>query len=176
MQLIELTAEYPREYKNFFLQGLREHQDCFRTSPADEMWAYFPTEGTAESFTLAAISEQEELMGVVSLERETAGKMRHKALLYRMYVSARFAGSGIGKALIRATLEQARQLPNLEQIYLTVMASNFKAKNLYQSFGFELFSHEKNAIKNPDGTYLHEEQMVLFLGAASSESNQVALL
>ncbi|QMU28466.1 GNAT family N-acetyltransferase [Adhaeribacter radiodurans] len=163
MHLIELTAIYPLDYKAFFQQGLRDHPDCFRTSPGDERWAYFPTEGTPESFTLAAITEQQELMGVVSFERETSRNMRHKALLYRMYVSKQFAGNGIGKFLIQNTLDRARQLPGLEQVFLTVIASNVKAKSLYSSFGFEQFSHEKNAIKTSAGIYYHEEQMVLFL-------------
>ncbi|PSR52954.1 GNAT family N-acetyltransferase [Adhaeribacter arboris] len=163
MQIIELTASHSLNYKNFFLQGLRDHPDCFRTSPSDERWAYFPTEGTAESFTLAAVTEQEELMGVVSFERDTSRNMRHKALLYRMYVSNHFAGKGIGKTLIQNTLNRARQIPGLEQVYLTVIASNIKAKKLYSSFGFEPFSHEKNAIKTAAGIYYHEEQMVLFL-------------
>lgn len=163
MRLVELTARKPLNYKNFFLQGLREHPDCFRTSPADELWAYFPTEGTVESFTLAALSDQDEITGVISFERETSGNMRHKALLYRMYVGQLFAGQGIGKILIKNTIARARQLDGLEQIYLTVIASNLKAKSLYQSFGFEAFSHEKNAIKTPAGVYYHEEQMVLFL-------------
>ncbi len=163
MYLIELTSESPHEYYRFFLQGLRKHQDCFRTSPADETGVYFPTEGTDESFTLAALSEQNELMGVVSFERESASKMKHKGLLFRMYVADQFAGQGIGKHLIDATVARARSLPGLEQIYLTVIATNTRAKYLYQSFGFNVFSHEKNALKNPDGTYFHEEQMVLFL-------------
>ena len=163
MRLIELTTEQPHNYKKFFLQGLRDHQDCFRTSASDEMRVYFPTDGTPESFTLAAVSDQDELLGVVSFERESTGKMKHKALLFRMYVTAQFAGRGLGQALMEATLARARQLAGLEQIHLTVIASNLRAKRLYERFGFEVFSHEKNAIKNPDGTYFHEEQMVLFL-------------
>ena len=163
MRLIELTEEKPFDYKDFFLQGLREHPDCFRTTPADELWAYFPTENTPESFTLATVTDLNELTGVVSFDREIAGNMRHKGLLYRMYVDVRCSGQGTGKALIQATLDRARLLPGLEQIYLTVIATNTKAKNLYKSFGFEVFSHEKNAIKTPEGLYYHEEQMVLFL-------------
>ncbi|QNF35095.1 GNAT family N-acetyltransferase [Adhaeribacter swui] len=163
MRLVELTSQKPLNYKNFFLQGLRDHPDCFRTSPADDLWTYFPTEGSSESFTLAVITSTEELMGVVSMERETSANMRHKALLYRMYVGLPYAGQGIGKILIQNTIAKARRLPGLEQIYLTVIASNVKAKKLYQSFGFEVFSHEKNALKTPAGVYYHEEQMVLFL-------------
>ena len=95
-------------------------------------------------------------------EGENREKLRHKGLLFRMYVSANSAGKGIGRALIQAVIDRARRLPNLEQINLTVVASNERAVRLYASFGFVPFSHEERAIKY-NGQYFNELTMALRL-------------
>ena len=41
------------------------------------------------------------------------------------------------------------------------------ARRLYASFGFETYGREQHATKLPDGSYVDEELMVLFLGEAS---------
>lgn len=50
----------------------------------------------------------------------------------------------------------------MEQINLTVIATNTVAKRQYEKLGFHSFALEKNAIKD-NGVYYDEEQMVLFL-------------
>ncbi|MES2732327.1 MAG: GNAT family N-acetyltransferase [Bacteroidota bacterium] len=164
MNIIELTIANNYQYKSFFTQGVVAHQDCFRMSPSDEQYEPFPTRGTADSFTLGVISEKGELMGVVSFQREgaTREKLRHKGLLFRMYVAADHGGKGVGRQLVAEVISRARKLTGIEQINLTVIASNDKAKRLYSQFGFETFSVEKNAIKAGE-QYYTEEQMVLFL-------------
>jgi ribosomal protein S18 acetylase RimI-like enzyme len=164
MHIIELTETHSFDYLAFFNQGLLDHRDCFRISPTDARREPFPTRATADSFTLGALNDTNELMGVVSFQREgqTREKLRHKGLLFRMYVSQHYSGQGIGKRLIEETVLRARLLPEMEQINLTVIASNTAAKKLYEKFGFRTFSVEKNAIK--DGNlYYTEESMVLFL-------------
>jgi ribosomal protein S18 acetylase RimI-like enzyme len=164
MKIVEIKTKTDFDYKNFFLQGLREHEDSFRISPNDEFQAHFPTQNRADSFTLGVISDANELLGVVSFEREGffREKLRHKGLLFRMYVAKSASGRGVGKILIREVIERAKRLGDIEQINLTVVAANERAKGLYQLFGFRNFSVEKNAIKYK-GKYFDEETMVLFL-------------
>lgn len=166
MKIVEIKSDAEFGYKNFFLQGLREHEDSFRISPDDEFQAEFPTQNARDSFTLGAISGDGDktLLGVVSFEREGAAreKLRHKGLLFRMYVDERASGQGIGKQLLRAVIARAESLGDIEQINLTVVGSNKRAKALYDLFGFEIFSIEINSIKYK-GKYFDEETMVLFL-------------
>lgn len=164
-QLIDLTEGDTAPYQGFLMTGLRDHADAFRLSVGDEAGAAFPTRGTADSFTVAAVDTATgRWLGVVSFAREgdTREKLRHKGLLFRMYVSADSAGKGIGRALIQAVIDRARRLPNLEQINLTVIASNERAVRLYTSFGFVPFSREERAIKY-NGTYFDEMTMALRL-------------
>jgi cyclohexyl-isocyanide hydratase len=164
MKIIELTEVDAASYKTCFLRGLTGHADCFRISPRDEAREPFPTRGQPDSFTLAAVSDSSEWMGVVSFQREglTREKLRHKGLLFRMYVSREHGGKGVGQYLVEEVITRAKRLPDLEQINLTVVASNQRAKNLYTRLGFVTFSVEKNAIKL-ENQYLDEEQMVLRL-------------
>jgi GNAT superfamily N-acetyltransferase len=167
MKIVEIKTETDLDYKNFFLAGLREYEESFRISPQDELEAAFPTRGTADSFTLGAVSDDDGallLLGVVSFERDgaTREKLRHKGLLFRMYVARRASGQGIGKILIREVIDRARRIDGIEQINLTVVAANERAKGIYAMFGFETFSIEKRAIKYK-GKYFDEETMVLFL-------------
>ncbi len=167
MKIMELTQEQSSPYKSFFLRGLTQHGDCFRISPRDESREPFPTKGTPDSFTLAAISEADEWMGVVSFQQEgeRRERLRHKGLLFRMYVAAEHGGKGVGQELLQGVIQRARALTNLEQINLTVIASNQRAKRLYERVGFTTFSVEKKAIKFGN-EYFTEEQMVLFLHPA----------
>lgn len=159
----EIKSDQNEMYKNFLQIGLINNEDSFRISPNDDLQTNFPTNGTKDSFTIGAYVENK-LAGIVSFTRDgnDREKLRHKGILYRMYVSAAYRGLGIAKILIENVIIRAKQLENMEQINLTVISNNIKAKNIYINFGFETFSTEKNAIKWKNN-YFDEESMVLFL-------------
>ena len=115
-----------------------------------------------DAFTLGALGEDNDLVGTVSFERETRVKLRHKGLIYRMYVRSDAAGRGIGRQLIQAAVARASQIHGLEQLNLTVVATNARAKHLYASEGFVSFALEQRGLKM-GAHYVNEEQMVLRL-------------
>ncbi|MFD2574217.1 GNAT family N-acetyltransferase [Spirosoma soli] len=164
MNLVELTAEQSFNYHQFMLNGLQKHRNCFRISAADQVNEPFPTRATPDSFTLGILTNTNELAGVVSFQREgqTREKIRHKGLLFRMYVASEYGGQGLGRLLLEETIRRARLLPAMEQINLTVITTNTVAKRQYEKVGFRSFALERNAIKDGD-TYYDEEQMALFL-------------
>ena len=149
-------------YRALLMPGLEQDADSFRISPDDERNAPFPTHNRPDSFTLGTFAGGQ-LAGIVSFQREGADrvKLRHKGLLFRMYVSPDFRGQGLAGLLIQEVIDRARQLDGMEQINLTVVTTN-PAKRLYERFGFRSFSLEERAIKW-QGTYLTEEAMKLIL-------------
>ena len=163
MEVREIRSTDAAAYQAFFLKGLVEDEASFRISPDDEKEAPFPTGDMPDSFTLGAY-ENGRLAGVVSFQREGRDrrKLRHKGLLFRMYVDPQCRGKGMGRALIEALRQRVETLGDVEQINLTVVSSNPVAKKLYERFGFVSFAVEKNALKWK-GRYYAEEQMVLFL-------------
>jgi ribosomal protein S18 acetylase RimI-like enzyme len=163
MMIKEITLENNYGYQAFFVEGLTRHGEYFKMSPDEQH--LFPTKGTSHSFTLAALDDANQLMGVVSFQRlmENRKKLAHKGELIRMYVAGENAGKNVGTALIEHLINRVRtELPEIEQINLNVATKNEKAKNLYRKFGFEHFGTERNAIKL-NGKYIDDDYMVLHL-------------
>jgi ribosomal protein S18 acetylase RimI-like enzyme len=161
--IIEIKSDQVEHYKQFMTLGLINDEENFRITPNDDLNAPFPTEDTLDSFTLGAYSGNE-LVGVVSFTRDGKNreKLKHKGILFRMYVSKNFRGQGIAKKLIAEVIERVKQISDIEQINLTVIANNDKAKKLYEKFGFVTFGSESKAIKWKE-KYFTEDQMVLRL-------------
>lgn len=99
--------------------------------------------------------ENDELVGLVALGRESMHKLAHKALIWGMYVAPEARGKGIGRALLLEALSLARSVAGILQVNLRVNASNEGAIRLYESVGFKTFGHEPGAML-VDGE-LHDE-------------------
>jgi GNAT superfamily N-acetyltransferase len=163
IEIIEIKSDQIKQYKTFLTFGLVNDEENFRITPNDDLNAAFPTKDKVDSFTLGAFSDNQ-LAGIVSFARDGGDreKLRHKGILFRMYVYKHFRGQGIAKKLIQALLERVKQIADIEQINLTVISNNDNAKTLYEKFGFVTFGSESNAIKWK-GKYFTEDQMTLKL-------------
>jgi ribosomal protein S18 acetylase RimI-like enzyme len=113
----------------------------------------------AGNFTLGAF-EDGRLAGMATFVRDTGVKDRHKGRIYGVYVSAAHRGKGIGRALIGELLERATRDSTVEQILLAVGTVQTAAKQLYSSFGFEVYGTEPRGLK-VGSTYVDEDHMIL---------------
>jgi RimJ/RimL family protein N-acetyltransferase len=161
--ILKINSDQLIAYQNFLTIGLLNDEKNFRITPTDDFNTAFPTNDQNDSFTLGAY-DMNTLVGVVSFERDGKNreKLRHKGILFRMYVAENFRGKGIAKQLIEELLKHVKKIKDIEQINLTVIANNTNAKKLYEKLGFITFGSEKNAIKWK-GEYFTEDQMVLTL-------------
>jgi len=50
-------------------------------------------------------------------------------------------------------IEEAKQLPDVEQVILAVLSGNEAAQSLYESLGFEVYAEDPDSVKLEDGTY-----------------------
>jgi ribosomal protein S18 acetylase RimI-like enzyme len=116
---------------------------------------------TPHFFTFGAFVDSK-LSGVVTLIVETKEKTKHKANIVAMYVCPEKRKSGIGRVLMTEAIHKAKEIKEVEQIYLSVTSSNTPAKKLYQSLCFETYGIDKNGLKVED-TYYDDELMVLVL-------------
>lgn len=139
MKIKRLNKSFSEEYVNLMVRAVGQQPESFRINVADVSGAPPFAVETDDNFTLGAFNESEKLIGVVSFAREKQEKLRHKGLIYRMYVASRSAGKGIGRALLRAAIERARTVHDLEQVNLTVVASNDRAKIFIEVKGLRLF-------------------------------------
>jgi len=149
-------------YRGLWLEALRDYAPYFRIAAEDDSVLPIPTRFARDSFTLGAFYGQR-LVGILSLNRETGAKLRHKALLFRMFVHPDAAGRGTGRSLLREAITQAESVGDLRQLHLTVLATNQKAWGLYRSMGFVEFALERESVLIGD-QYVDEVQMARFLG------------
>ncbi len=68
-------------------------------------------------------------------------------------------GMGIGGKMMETCLAWCRE-HGAEQVELEVVANNYRALQMYLSFGFKITGRRPNGIKYADGTYADEYQMV----------------
>jgi GNAT superfamily N-acetyltransferase len=146
-----LSADDAAAYNDFFRQGVVDHPDTLRISPADMAAAPFKTVHGSEGTTFAARDAHGTWLGVVTVEREQGReKRRHIAWVLRMYVAQSKAGAGVGRALMKAALARARELPGVAKLNLTVAAHNARAVGLYESEGFRTIAREVDAFRDPE--------------------------
>ena len=157
----EIQTGQAKTYNVFIGRGLIEDASHFRISPADAVDSALPTTGRPDSFTLGAFVGTE-LAGVGSFERDGKNreKLRHKGILFRVYVAPEFRGRGIAGSICREIISRARQLPNMDAITLTVIGGNAAAKRIYESLGFVTYGSEPAAIKW-NAEYFDEDLMRL---------------
>jgi RimJ/RimL family protein N-acetyltransferase len=148
-------------YRTLWSEAITQYGEHFRTALEDAAPAGIPTSFQPDSYTLGAF-EGGKLIGVVSVAREQGAKLRHKALLSRMFIHPDAAGLGLGKLMLHETIMLAVSVPDLRQIYLTVLETNEPAQRLYAAAGFRSYSHEPDAVKIGDA-FVAELQMVRFL-------------
>lgn len=159
-----ITQEHEKvSYYKLLIKAITDEPQFFRISSSDMEGEVFPTQDTFENFTLGAFNDEGELVGTVGFKRDNFLKLNHKGLIFRMYVSEKAKGQGLGRMLLMALIERAKQGEGLRQLYLTVVSSNQRAINLYLSAGFELYSREKGSIRMAENEFVDEDSMILYV-------------
>lgn len=165
MEIRQLHPDDAEAYFALRLEALQINPEAFGSSYEEEK--DYPLSRTQSrlsdpaSYVYGAFVEKD-LVGVVTLMRETKIKMSHRANIYAVYVTPKRRGKGVAKQLLKATIEKSRDLQGIEQVYLAVVAENTAAKKVYRAFGFETYGIDRKAIKI-NGKYYDEELMVLYL-------------
>jgi GNAT superfamily N-acetyltransferase len=139
-----------------FGRSAEEHR-----STTIEMTVQRISDAPAGSFHLGAF-EEAQLIGMATFIRNIGLKERHKGEIVGVYVTAAKRRYGVGRALLAALIERARQDSSLEQILLTVATRQHAATQLYSDLGFKAYGIEPNALKI-GSTYIDEAHMVLRL-------------
>jgi RimJ/RimL family protein N-acetyltransferase len=155
-----LLAADAEAFQNLRLEAFRLEPRCFRYAPEDEA-EIGPAEsaGRLERDFVVGYFADGALAGAAGLTFYAGAKLRHKALLWGMYLRAAHRGSGAADRMMAALIEQARA--RVELITLTVVDENARAKRFYERWGFETYGVERHAAKLGDGDYLDEALLAL---------------
>lgn len=90
---------------------------------------------------------QAQLLGSIALEREDRIKKRHCAHMVGMMVSPAAQGQGMATQLVAHCIGHAASCAHLEQLLLTVTASNAHVVRLYERAGFVPYGLLPRAIR-----------------------------
>jgi ribosomal protein S18 acetylase RimI-like enzyme len=141
-------------------QAFGESADEHRAT-SDETVASRLRAASLDNFVLGAFIDGQ-LVGTAGFLRNPTLKRKHKGRVWGMYVLDSARGQGLGRALLGALLERVSQLPDLEEVQLSVAVSQVAAQNLYASFGFKSYGREHRALRVGE-QFIDEDYMVLNL-------------
>ena len=131
--------------------------DEYRSLNLDEVKRRLWSDGDA--FVLGAFQEGC-LSGMAGFYREQGPKSRHKGRVWGVYVTPGARGAGIAYKMMQALLARVGMIEGMEQVLLSVAATQEPAIRLYRSLGFQSFGREPRALRIGD-RYIDEEYMVL---------------
>ncbi|MBK1838090.1 GNAT family N-acetyltransferase [Azospirillum sp. YIM B02556] len=143
------------------LEALRLHPEAFGSSHAEE--SARPVETFAEWTTRGYIAGgfvDGRLDAMAGLSVPGSAKQMHKGMLWGVYVRESRRGGGLAEAVMDAVLGHAGT--QVEQVHLSVAATNVRAFRFYRRLGFEPYGVEPRALK-VNGGYVDELLMVKVL-------------
>jgi RimJ/RimL family protein N-acetyltransferase len=162
LKVRRLDANDIAAFRELRLEGLRNHPEAFSSSWEDETAK--PTSWWAERLETNTVFggwvNDSPLVGVAGFRVQDRLRLRHKGVLWGMYVRSEARGTGLAAALVQRVVEHAK--PQVEEICLTVVASNAAAFRLYSAIGFREYGLERRALK-VGSQYYDEVLMALSL-------------
>jgi ribosomal protein S18 acetylase RimI-like enzyme len=143
------------------LEGLATDPCAFAASHDEEIGqSLAEIAGRLERQPVFGAFDGADLVGVAGFAVPTVVKKRHKGVLWGVYVREAARGRGLGRALVLAVIEHARD--HVVQLHAAVVTTNEAARELYRSVGFAPYGLEPRGLACA-GRYFDQELMVLML-------------
>src|ERR1700756_3372275 len=157
-----LRSDDAASFRAIRLEALRANPELLRSTfeledKLDVAWFAVRLE---DAHVMGAFRDGE-LVGTAGFSIQQGQPNAHKGRLFGMYVRPSSRNLGIGRLLLSAVLDVARE--NVELIQLSVVRDNGPARRLYESVGFLEFGVEPKASKYGD-RYYDEALMALDFG------------
>jgi ribosomal protein S18 acetylase RimI-like enzyme len=155
----QLQAADALAYRALRLAGLLETPEAFGSDYASE--AARDVEAfvaVLEGNYVAGAFVGEKLVAIAGFRRLDREKTRHRGDIWGVYVAPGSRGAGIGRRILQHVIAEARRC--VEQVHLSVTATNAAAVALYEHLGFVRYGTEPRALY-VEGRYLDEHLMVL---------------
>ncbi len=104
-----------------------------------------------------AYHKDEKMVGLIGTFTMQPSNMRHRAVIFGLYVKGEYRKLGIASALLEYALTHISD--NHQQAHLTVAVDNSAAIALYKKLGFVIYGTDARALLI-DGKYYDEYMMV----------------
>lgn len=167
MKINRLT---PKDYEHFYLLRLASLEECPEEFATDaEAWKNAPRE-TINKLLINSEERQDtpilgawknnELVGLVGVNRDLRPSVMHKATLWGLYVLPRYRKQGAGGALLDEVIKVAHETSDLRLIRAVVTITSKDAISLLKKHDFKVFGQEPEAKRLNDEYY---DQIYLWL-------------
>jgi len=113
-------------------------------------------------YFLTEEGREPELIGLTGLQRFTAPKRSHRAMIWGVYVDPSARGQGISGKLLEESLARARRMEGLHHVILSVSHHATAAIRLYERAGFVEWGREVDAARTGE-IFMDEIHMLLIL-------------
>ena len=118
-------------------------------------------EAASPDYVMFGAFDGERLIGITGFNRMARQRASHRGELVQVYVDSNYRGQNIGEKLLRQALDYAFRLDGIEQVQLSVIASNKIAIKLYEKLGFRTFGIQPRYFKAGE-TYMDQQFMQVF--------------
>lgn len=167
MQIRILTVDDAAEYWRLRLEMLEGDPQAFSSSAEEHRLLSIDEVGqrigsVVEQQFIVGAFEDARLVGTVGFFRDKGLKTRHKGRVWGVYVAPEKRGGGLAGKMLETLLERVSSFSGLEQILLSVAATQTAALRVYESLGFEGWGREPRALRVGD-QYIDEHYMILRL-------------
>jgi ribosomal protein S18 acetylase RimI-like enzyme len=165
MEIRFLTPNDADEWWRLRLESLRGDPEAFGASSEEHMSISMDEVrrrlgADASDIFVGGAFEDGHLVAMVGFHREKGLKSRHKGRIWGVYVTPEKRATGLGRVVLEMVLQRGIAMDGVEQVLLSVTATQTAAIGLYRSLGFESFGLEPRALKIGD-RYVDEEHMIL---------------
>lgn len=161
IQVRRLTDQDAKAYRDIRLEALESYPEAFQSTY--ETAVDLPLEAYAVRIQMYALFggfQDDALQGFLGFSPLRNPKIAHKGILWGMYVRKAARGRGVAEAMVNAALDHAKG--HVEQVLISVITDNERARRFYQKMGFQQYGVEPRALKI-GGKYYDEEFRVRFL-------------
>lgn len=131
-----------------------------RGSDPEKVRASMAGHGPGAEKRIIVVERDGRLISSAGVNREDTPKRRHIAFIWGVYTTPAARRAGCARAVMRAAIAEARTWPGIRHVQLSVSARTPGAKALYESLGFVVWGHEREAL-TIDGDYADEHHMAL---------------
>jgi RimJ/RimL family protein N-acetyltransferase len=139
-------------------QVLTELQEYTISVEDEKIWIKNFNANPSALLLIAELDHQ--IVGLLFFVPNTKKKNAHTGE-FGVSVHPKYQALGIGRALIETLLDWAKQMKQIEKIFLQVFATNSHAIKLYHQMGFVEEGRHVKAIKQRNGEYVDIIQMYI---------------
>ncbi len=150
MHTHQLGRDDAEQFLLFRARGLSGDPNAFRVTPQDDATLALNAwrSRLARDYVVAVTGQNGDWLGIGGLSQIDGEKLRHKGLIWGMYVDPVARGTGAADQIMQALVKHA--IGKLRQLQLTVMADNQRARSFYERHRFSTYAIEPNSVRRDD--------------------------